>query len=302
MRALLVHNPNATTTTPALTQLIAGALSAELKLDVEATKRSGHAGYLAAGAVHEGYDLVVALGGDGTLNEVVQGVARSSTKLVLIPGGSTNVFARILGIPNDPVEATALALRRIRDGEDRTVPLGRANGRWFTFCAGWGYDAEVVRMVERRARMKRTVRQATFLWCGFLAELAGRAQQAEIVVRADRSAESVGPLRTLVCCNANPYTFLGPLPSQMCPEAELDAGLDVTALDRTGFVALARLMRTALSTGNVGHLPFAHLWHDRTRYEGASTAMLPLHVDGEYVGETGELLLESVPAALTLVA
>lgn len=301
MRALLVYNPNATTTTPALTQLIAGALSAELKLDVEATKRSGHAGYLAAGAVHEGYDLVVALGGDGTLNEVVQGLARSSTKLVLIPGGSTNVFARILGIPTDPVEATAQALQRIRDGEDRTVPLGRANGRWFTFCAGWGYDAEVVRMVERRALMKRSVRQATFLWCGFLAELAGRAQQAEIVVRAGR-AEPVGALRTLVCCNANPYTYLGPLPSQMCPEAQLEAGLDVTALDRTGFIALARLMRTALSTGHVGHLPFTHLWHDRVHYEASSTAMLPLHVDGEFVGETDELVLESVPAALTLVA
>jgi len=302
MRALLLYNPNATTTTPALTELITAALSAELKLDVEATKRSGHAGYLAAGAVHEGYDVVVALGGDGTVNEVVQGLARSPTKLALIPGGSTNVFARILGIPTDPVEATAGALRRIRRGEERTVPLGRANGRWFAFCAGWGYDAEVVRMVERRARMKRTVRQATFLWCGLLAELAGRAQQAEIVLRAAGDTETTGPLRTLVCCNANPYTYLGPLPSQMCPEADLDAGIDVTALDRTGLVALARVMRTALSTGNVGHLRFAHLWHDRARYEARATAPLPLHVDGEYMGESDELLLESVPAALTLVA
>ena len=107
MRALLVHNPNATTTTPALTDGIARALSAELQLDVEVTRRRDHASFLVADAVAAGYEMVVAFGGDGTVNEVLQGLATSGVGLAIIPGGSTNVFARTLGLPNDAVEATS---------------------------------------------------------------------------------------------------------------------------------------------------------------------------------------------------
>src|ERR671917_369560 len=106
MRALLVYNPNATTTTAAMTDVIALALSADLKLDVGATKRRDHAGFLAAGAAHEGYEGVIALGGDGTVNEVVQGLVGTDVRLGIIPGGSANVWARTLGLPNDPIEAT----------------------------------------------------------------------------------------------------------------------------------------------------------------------------------------------------
>jgi len=175
VRALLLYNPNATATTPAVLEAITAALSAELKLDAEATKRANHAGRLAAGAVDEGYDVVIVLGGDGTLNEVIQGLARTPVKLGLLPGGSTNVFARILGIPRDLVLATTQLLRRLRAGQERTVNLGLANERFFAFCAGWGYDAEVVRMVEQRRRMKRRLRQSAFLCCGALALLRGRA-------------------------------------------------------------------------------------------------------------------------------
>lgn len=301
MRALLLYNPNATTTTPAVLESITAALSAELKLDAEATKRANHAGYLAAGAVDEGYDVVVVLGGDGTLNEVIQGLARTPVKLGLLPGGSTNVFARILGIPRDPVAATTELLRRLRAGEERTVNLGMANERFFAFCAGWGYDAEVVRMVEQRRRMKRRLRQATFLWCGTLALLRGRASATGVrLVTGDLPA--VEGLGTTVCCNADPYTYLGPLPSRMCPDAELETGLDVTCLTRGRVPDLVRLAATALTSDRVPDLPFTAAWHDRARYELTSTEPLALHVDGEVAGEFDRLVLRSVPRALTVVA
>ena len=301
MRALLLYNPNAQTTTPAVIDEITMALSAELKLDVEATKRRDHAGFLAAGAVHEGYEVVIVLGGDGTLNEVLQGVAETPIHLAVLPGGSTNVFTRILGLPRDPLEATAQVLRKLRDGERRTINLGIANDRYFAFCAGWGYDAEVVRMVDARARLKRSVRQATFLWCGFLAKVTSRSRIADATLRTSDEEELPG-LASLVCCNADPYTFLGPLRSRMCPEADLDLALDVTGLTRARFLDLARLTRAALTSGRVNRLPFVRTWHDRSEYTITNHTPLPLHTDGEFLGETATLRLRSVPGGLTVVA
>lgn len=301
MRALLLYNPNAQTTTPAVIDEITMALSAELKLDVEATKRRDHAGFLAAGAVHEGYEVVIVLGGDGTVNEVLQGVAETPVHLAVVPGGSTNVFTRILGLPRDPIEATSVILRKLRDGERRTINLGMANDRYFCFCAGWGYDAEVVRMVDTRVRLKRTVRQATFLWCGFLAKVTSRSKDADATLRTGGD-EALPGLASLVCCNADPYTFLGPLRSRMCPEADLDLDLDVTGLTRSRFLDLARLARVALTSGRVDRLPFVRTWHDHSDYTVTNHLPLPLHADGEFLGETNTLRLRSVAQGLTVVA
>jgi diacylglycerol kinase family enzyme len=301
VRALLVYNPNATTTNPAVTDVITRALSAQLKLEVQATKRRNHAGYLAAGAVHDGVDVVIALGGDGTMNEVLQGVANTPARLAVIPGGSTNVLARTLGLPNDAVEATSVILRKLRDGEERTVSLGSANGRYFAVNAGYGYDAEVVRFVERRHRLKRTVRQASFLWSGMLAYVNGFDRKAEIVLRLDEGELSV-PLRSAVCCNANPYTYLLKWPAQLCPRADIEGGLDLLGLTRLSLFSLIRLVRAALSSTDVGALRATRLWHDRTRYELASPVPLPLQLDGDFVEETDRVLLRSVPNALTVIA
>lgn len=302
MRALLVHNPNATTTTPAVTDVIAKALSAELKLDVEATKRRNHASYLAAGAVHEGYEVVIALGGDGTANEVLQGIAGTDVKLAVIPGGSTNVLARILGLPNDPVEATSDVLAKLAAGEDRRIGLGRANGRWFAFNAGFGFDAEVVRFVEQRHRMKRTVRQATFVYCGVLALASGFGRRPVAVTVTPDDGEAVEGLRSAVCCNADPFTYLGSLPARLCPEADFDEGLDVTGLSSLSFLPLLRLAQTALTSPNIHHRRIARLWHDRSAYTFTSSEPLPLQLDGDYVGRTDRVRLESVPRAVIVVA
>lgn len=306
MRGLLLYNPNATTTNPRVTDAIARRLSSDLKLHVEATKRRDHASFLAAGAVHEGYEVVFALGGDGTANEVMQGIAGTDVRLAIIPGGSTNVWARSLGLPNDALAATDVILEKLRNHEERRVNLGTANGRYFGVNAGFGYDAEVVRYVERRYRLKRAVRQASFLYSGVLAYQGGAAGQhrwpkADITVTVN-GVETVENVRSVVCCNANPYTYLRQWPAQVCPDADLDEGLDVTALMRLGLPSLLRLMRTSLSSTDVGKLRSTRLWHDRERYLLSSSTPLALQVDGDFVGEATQVELVSVPRALTLVA
>lgn len=301
MRALLVSNPNATTTTPMVTEVITSALSAELKLDVEVTKRRNHAGYLAAGAVHEGYELVIALGGDGTLNEVIQGIAGTDVALGIIPGGSTNVYARTLGIPNNAVEATGALLRKVRERNDRWVNIGRADDRWFAFCAGYGFDAEVVRYVEQRHRLKRTVRQASFLWCGLLAWLRGYDRSAEIRMTIDGERVE-DPLRSLITCATTPYTFLQSMPIHLCPHADPAAGLDASGMTSLRLWSLLRLVSTTLRDKPVESLSFARLFHDAAEIVVESDSPLPLQLDGDFVGERERVTFTSAERALRIMA
>src|SRR6185369_4535651 len=158
MRALLVCNPKATTTSERARDVLVRALRSETDLDVEYTRRRGHAITLAREARKGGADMVVALGGDGTVNEVVNGLLHDGTgpdvpALAVVSGGSTNVFARALGLPMDWAEGTGVILEAIRAGRSRQIGLGRADDRYFTFCAGYGLDAEVIQRVER-ARLR----------------------------------------------------------------------------------------------------------------------------------------------------
>lgn len=302
MRALLVYNPNATTTTPAVTDVIARALSAECKLEVAPTKRRDHAGYIAAGAADEGIEVVVALGGDGTVNEVIQGLATTDVALAIIPGGSTNVWARTLGLPNDAVEATSRVLGLLAERRTRRVNLGVANGRYFCFSAGYGYDAAVVRTVERRHLLKKTVRQASFVWSG-LTELAHGfdRRRADITVRVP-GAEPVSGCKVAVSCNSSPYTFLGPWPARLCPQADLEDALAVTGLTRLALPTLLRVARTALSGGDVSGVGAVRTWAGAERAELSNPEPLPLQLDGDYVGDHDRVALRSAPRALTVVA
>ena len=175
MRALLVVNPAATTTSARTRDVLSHALASDLKLEVATTEDRGHARDLARQAAEgDEVELVIALGGDGTVNEVVNGLLHGGPdpvrlpRLAVVPGGSTNVFARALGLPNDVVEATGALLDALHRGGERTVGLGLAAGapgsadaavpaRWFTFCAGFGFDAGVIGRVEQqRERGKRS--------------------------------------------------------------------------------------------------------------------------------------------------
>jgi diacylglycerol kinase family enzyme len=172
MQALLVVNPAATTTTDRVRDVLVTALAADLELETVLTKGRGHAAELAQRAADAGTDIVIALGGDGTVNEVSNGLLRGGPRprtpmLAVVPGGSTNVFARALGYSASPVEATGELLDHLREGRSRRISLGHARwaqeARWFVFCAGMGLDAEVVAQVERKRTGGRPNSSGLFL-------------------------------------------------------------------------------------------------------------------------------------------
>src|SRR5215213_9278865 len=151
---LLVINPYATSMTPHIRTLVLYALQARYEIDAVDTQARGHATELAREAADEGYDVIVSLGGDGTVNEVANGLAGSNTPLTCLPGGATNVLCKMLGIPGDIVDATEHLLRLADDWRPRRIDLARVNGRHFTFTAGLGLDASVVKHVDERPNLK----------------------------------------------------------------------------------------------------------------------------------------------------
>lgn len=287
VRIVIVTNPVARRTRPHLSRWVADDLSSVAKVRVQPTTHRNHASEIAADAAAEGIDAVVALGGDGTVNEVLQGIATTPTRLAVLPGGSTNVYARILGLPRTLMSATAMLRQAIAANRTRRVPAGRINDRWFAWCAGFGYDAEVVGEVERHPRMKRYLGQPAFLWHG--GGVRSRMQDTTIRVKAAPSDEDGGQQvprdvrvgGAAVICNADPYTFLGPLASRMCPAATLERGLDCTALNDLSWSTLTSVVRTALTGAGVVELDQVTAWHDREWYDLSAAEPLAVHTDGD---------------------
>lgn len=308
VRILLVTNPAARKTKPHLTRWVADRLSDVAKVTVVATTHRHHATEIARDAAADHFDAVIALGGDGTVNEVLQGIAGTPTGLGVLPGGSTNVFGRILGIPRSLTGATSILYQALREGRSRQVPAGRANDRWFAWCAGFGYDADVVREVEWHPLMKRYLGQLSFLIHGW--EARRRAELVRISITAGPPRPSTRPRNApsfveatgaAVVCNADPYTFFGPFASRMCPEATLERGLDLSAMTDVSLPAMLQTMRKALSGRDVRDLPWIEAWHDREWFELATDRAIPVHTDGDPAGSTSHLRVEWVPDAMRLV-
>jgi diacylglycerol kinase family enzyme len=302
-RAILIYNPEATTVTPGVRDVITRALASDVVVDVAPTKRRGHAMHLSAGAVHDGYDLVACLGGDGTLNEVVNGLAGTGVPLATIPGGGTNVFARTLGYPEDPVEATALLLSRLREGAPpRVISLGRVNGRAFAFCAGVGLDASVVKAVERRFRMKKRIGEWFFVTTALrVFFFAYDRSSPPLTLRLPDGSEEAG-IHFAVCGNSDPYTFLGSRPFRVTPSADLDRGLDLTAFRSARVGAILRTVWRAFGSGGHVKLSFVRALHDVPAFELSSERPLGWQVDGDYLGEETLFRFSSEPGALSVIA
>lgn len=305
---VVVTNPVARRTRPHLTRWVADNLSDVATVQVVQTTHRNHASQIATNAAAAGVDAVVALGGDGTVNEVLQGLAGTDTRLAVLPGGSTNVYARILGIPRSLIGATAILHEAIETDRTRRVPAGRANDRWFAWCAGFGYDAEVVRRVEAHPRMKRYLGQPAFLIHGWSARKVTKDARIRVVAgparppgRQEKAPGSTEVAGAVVICKADPYTFLGPLSSRMCPEATLERGLDCTALDDLSLWSLTGVMRKALTSRGVRDLPWVTGWHDRAEYDLYTDAPMAVHTDGDPAGHTTHLHVEVVPDAVNLI-
>ena len=164
MRLLLVVNSFASSVNARNTVVVHRLLSRNHEVEIVETNRRGHAIRFAQDAARRGLDAVVAFGGDGTLNEVATGLAGTTTALAVLPGGSTNVFARTTGVANDPVVATNGLLAGLQEDRIEPIGLGRVNGRFFCFHVGIGFDAAVVAHVERHASLKRWLGHPLFIW------------------------------------------------------------------------------------------------------------------------------------------
>jgi diacylglycerol kinase family enzyme len=282
--------------------VIQKALAADHDVSVAETSRRGHATRLALGAAADGVDLVVALGGDGTLNEAANGLAGTATALAVLPGGSTNVFARTIGMPNDAIEATGQLLNGLARGSLHRIGLGNVNGRYFLFHVGMGFDAAVVAQVERRGALKRYLGHPLFVYAAFATWFRHYDHRRPRFAVHHANGAVVDDGYLAICLNSNPYTFLGNVPLDLAPDATLDRGLAVVTVRTMSFFPLLAIVGSALRGG--GYLRRQRMVDYRTDLAELTVTghgPFPYQVDGDYLGETEQLSFRHVPEALTIV-
>jgi diacylglycerol kinase family enzyme len=304
MRALLVVNPKATTFSARVRDVLAHALASETRLELVETKARGHAVELAAAAHDDGFDLVVALGGDGTVNEVVNGLLTKGPgphvpALAVVPGGNANVFARALGLPADPVEATGALLDALREDRRRTLTLGRADQRWFTFCAGLGLDAEVVRGVEEKRARGAKATPGLFVRTGLQHFFRSR-ERSDVPMTLHVDGQPPTPLGLALVCNTDPWTYLSTRPVRPCPGASFDSGLDLFGLRSLPTLSTLRHLRQILAATPKPRGRRVVRVHDADEIVLTAVRPLPLQVDGDDLGDTDRVVMRAVPHALSV--
>ncbi|MFV2039438.1 MAG: diacylglycerol kinase family protein [Acidimicrobiales bacterium] len=302
MKILLVANPSASSVTPRTQVVIQKALAADHHLVLAETNRRGHAARLSQDAAMKNMDMVVVLGGDGTVNEAANGLAGTDTALATLPGGSTNVFARTLGLPDDAVEATGVLLDTIDRGAIHPVGLGSVNGRYFLFHAGLGFDAAVVAEVEKRGQLKRYASHALFVYSAVDTWLRhyDRRKPAFSVRFSDGNIVADGKFG--VCLNTNPYTYLGSRPLNLAPEATLDRGLVMITMTSLGLIRMTRLATGALRGSDVLRTAKSVDYRtDLTEFWIEGHRPFPYQVDGDYLGEVSTLHFRHEPDILRLL-
>ncbi len=289
--------------TATVTDLAVRTLAGVLDLDVERTEYRGHARELAAATTA---DLVIVHGGDGSINEVVNGVmglTEGRPLIAVIPGGGANVLARALGLPLD----AAAAIRQVREavaaGRHRTIGLGLAADRYFTFSAGLGWDAEVVREVDRLRAQGRRESVALFLRTLVHQYYAGTdRRQPALTVERDGEPPVSGLFMTIVT-NRSPWTYLGDRPLLPVPNPDFNSGLDLLALQRLRLTTVLNAVGQMLyvrSRPPRGRNLLAVLGSESLTLRSARP--IALQADGEYLGEIEAVKFQFVPHALRIVA
>ncbi|MGH8888240.1 MAG: diacylglycerol/lipid kinase family protein [Acidothermaceae bacterium] len=301
-------NPNATAMSPRTRDVILRALGRELKVDVAETTGRGHAADLAAEARADRFDLVIAVGGDGTVNEIVDGLLRDGVapdlpRLAVVPGGSANVFARALGLPAEPIEATGVVLERLRSGHERRIGLGliEADGlrRCFTFSAGFGLDAEIVREVERRREKGARSTPGLYMRSG-LRQFAATDRRHPALTVEPSTGEPIARVFMAIVTNTTPWTYFGARALQPTPEATFETGLDAFLLHRLGALGTANKLRRLLTGGAPGGHHATSL-HDESALTIRSSRPVGVEVDGDYLGEYTLLRLTAIPEAIAVI-
>jgi len=299
--ALLIVNPAARAADHGRADRVAAVLEERLALERVETKARGHAMELAASAAEDRLDLVVVLGGDGTLNEVANALAGTATPVAILPGGEANVFARSMGLPRDPVAAARIVAATA--GSPRRVPLGRAGDRWFTANCGVGFDGAIVRAVEAHPDAKRRLGDLFFVWTATRVSATGydRRTPRLSVTWGPGDDDRVDHAYVAIVQNLSPFTYLGRRAMRVAPDADLGLNLDALILDS---MRIGTVLPVALSTfarARHGRNRHARIVHDVPWFDVRSEVPLPLQADGEYLGDHTEVRIECVPDALGLV-
>jgi diacylglycerol kinase family enzyme len=289
----LIVNPRATRVTPELTVAVERALAAGGdEVETLITEGPRHAADLAAAAAHI-YERLYVFGGDGAFNEVVNGID-VDVPVGFVPGGGTSVLSRALGLPRDPVDCARILAGSRRE---RRISLGRVNGRRFTFSAGLGLDAELIRRVDDLGRDNgRRPGDIAFVraLAGILARRGGRLQPVMNVVGHGRVA-------LVLVANCDPYTYVGSLPVHVAPRARFDLGLDVVAPREVAPWQLPRLAAWAFAGRGQVASPHALYLHDMDEIEVECDVPQPLQVDGEDLGDVSSARFEAERDALRVV-
>lgn len=303
MRLLLIVNPTASSMTPRRRVRVQQLLGQHHRLEVAETYRRGHATRLARAAAREGIDVVVVAAGDGTLNEAADGLIGTDTALAPLPGGSTNVFARTIGVPNSIMSATEKLVESIAAGSTKRVGVGEANGRHFLFHLGCGYDAEVIEQVERRPWVKRRLAHPVFAVAAVTTFFRGLDRERPAFRVVDEHGDAVDDGFYAIVSNTKPYAFFGPRPLLVTTDAGLDRALALTMFTRleagsTLAAAGSAMLRGTRLAKNDAVVQRADL---------AALTVIALHgpfpwqVDGDYLGEVERLEIRYVPDALVIV-
>ena len=313
MKVLLVVNPLASSVTGRTRVVIQKALSADHRLEVAVTQRRNHATRIAQNAAKDGIDIVVVLGGDGTLNEVANGLVDSGTAIAALPGGSTNVFAHTLGIPDDPIEATGSLLDSLEVGSIHRIGLGSVNERYFLFHAGIGFDAAVVEQVEKRAGiLKRFAGHPLFVVAAVGTWLRHYDKKRPVfrVSTQKVDEETIGDMETTgveglfaVCLNTDPYTYLGTRKISLAPDTDLDTPLAIATFKNLTLKKLLPVVLGSLGIGNTttSTSRVVDLRTDLTKAKVSAYELTPLQVDGDFLGNFKDFYFKYEPSCLDVV-
>ena len=309
-RILIIVNPYATTVSDRLKNLVVYSLQGRYEVEAVTTEAQNHATEIGREAIDGHYDLVVAFGGDGTLNEVANGLAGTDIPVSVLPGGSTNVVCRSLGIPNDVVDATQHLLAVADDFAPRKIDLGVANGRRFVFACGAGLDATAAERVDSRPGLKSRIGPYFYTYAavrGFYSRYLANAVQMRAQTEAG-SSEGV----TAICQNSDPFTYFRNKEIRVCEDVTFDSGtLSLAVLrrarqrDAPGIAA--RILNPAWSAPSHRQIDhFSGITEARieslSRDEDGNWRKFPVQVDGDFMGEHAELELKLDPGALTMIA
>jgi diacylglycerol kinase family enzyme len=276
------------------------------------TRYRGDATRLAAGAAADKYGLVMTLGGDGTVNEAVNGLrafadesdrpASELPALAALPGGNANVFTRSLRLPPDPVDAAGRLIEDLAGGRERCIGLGTANGRYFTFNAGLGLDAEVVRAVEGRRAHGRALTPARYARTALRQFFRVTDRRHPAISITEPAGLCPDPVYLCIVSNSAPWTYLGSRPVNTNPDASFETGLDLFALRSLGTAGTFLTLRQMLSDRTIPPRGRGvRTGHDLSAITLAADRPVAFQVDGEYIGEADAVEFRDVPAALRVI-